>query len=111
MDMRHEVYQFQTVISMLREMERISVEEILEWMNRFAIIFKTPIQRCVLHYDHGAEMALTELREEVRLTEFQRLVDKLLLCVEKIPIAQAFDDLDNEMAFYFEQRKQEYEKS
>lgn len=110
MDMRHEVYQFQTVISMLREMERISVEEILEWMNRFAIIFKTPIQRCVLHYDHGAEMALTELREEVRLTEFQRLVDKLLLCVEKIPIAQAFDDLDNEMAFYFEQRKQEYEK-
>ncbi|MDR9854104.1 hypothetical protein RJP21_10880 [Paenibacillus sp. VCA1] len=110
MDMRHEVYQFQTVISMLREMERISVEEILEWMNRFAIIFKTPIQKCVLHYDHGAEQALAVLREEVRLTEFQRLVDKLLLCVEKIPIAQAFDDLENEMAFYFEQRKQEYEK-
>jgi len=110
MDMRHEVYQFQTVISMLREMERISVEEILEWMNRFAIIFKTPIQKCVLHYDHGAEMALTELRDEVTLTEFQRLIDKLLLCVEKIPIAQAFDDLENEMAFYFEQRKQEYEK-
>ncbi|GIP25906.1 hypothetical protein J23TS9_10360 [Paenibacillus sp. J23TS9] len=110
MDMRHEVYQFQTVISMLREMERISVEEILEWMNRFAIIFKVPIQRCVLHYDHGAEMALTQLKEQVRLIEFQRIVDKLLLCVEKIPIAQAFDDLENEMSFYFEQRKQEYEK-
>ncbi|MGG0174375.1 hypothetical protein [Paenibacillus dokdonensis] len=110
MDMRHEVYQFQTVISMLREMERISVEEILEWMNRFAIIFKVPIQRCVLHHDHGAEMALTQLKEEVRLIEFQRIVDKLLLCVEKIPIAQAFDDLENEMSFYFEQRKQEYEK-
>lgn len=110
MDMRHEVYQFQTVISMLREMERISVEEILEWMNRFAIIYKAPIQRCVLHYDHGAEMALTQLKEEVQLLEFQRIVDKLLLCVEKIPIAQAFDDLENEMSFYFEQRKQEYEK-
>ncbi|MED5018113.1 hypothetical protein P9847_12445 [Paenibacillus chibensis] len=110
MDMRHEVYQFQTVIAMLREMERISVEEILEWMNRFAIIFKTPIQKCVLHYDHGAEMALTALKEEIPLTEFQRIVDKLLLCVEKIPIARAFDDLENEMSFYFEQRKQEYEK-
>ncbi|MCJ8012534.1 hypothetical protein MUG84_12415 [Paenibacillus sp. KQZ6P-2] len=110
MDMRHEVYQFQTVIAMLREMERISVEEILEWMNRFAIIFKAPIQKCVLHYDHGAEMALTQLKEEVSLTEFQRIVDKLLLCVEKIPIDQAFDDLENEMSFYFEQRKQEYEK-
>lgn len=110
MDMKHEVYQFQTVIAMLREMDRISVEEILEWMNRFAIIFKTPIQKCVLHYDHGAEMALVRLKEEVSLTEFQRLVDKLLLCVEKIPIAQGFDDLEGEMAFYFEQRKQEYEK-
>lgn len=110
MDMKHEVYQFQTVIAMLREMDRISVEEILEWMNRFAIIFKTPIQKCVLHYDHGAEMALVRLKEEVTLTEFQRLVDKLLLCVEKIPIAQGFDDLEGEMTFYFEQRKQEYEK-
>lgn len=110
MDMKHEVYQFQTVIAMLREMERISVEEILEWMNRFAIIFKTPIQKCLLHYDHGAEIALNELREEVRLNEFQRIVDKLLLSVEKIPIEQAFDDLENEMSFYFEQRKQEYEK-
>ncbi|WP_237391584.1 hypothetical protein [Paenibacillus dendrobii] len=110
MDMRHEVYQFQTVISMLREMERISVEEILEWMNRFAIIFKTPIQKCVLHFDHGAEAALVQLKEDVTLTEFQRIVDKLLLCVDKIPIVQAFDDLENEMSFYFEQRKQEYEK-
>ncbi|MDR0270864.1 hypothetical protein [Paenibacillus sp.] len=110
MDMKHEVYQFQTVIAMLREMDRISVEEILEWMNRFAIIFKMPIQKCVLHYDHGAEMALTQLKEEVSLAEFQRIVDKLLLCVEKIPISQAFDDLEGEMSFYFEQRKQEYEK-
>ncbi|OZB95091.1 hypothetical protein [Paenibacillus sp. XY044] len=110
MDMRHEVFQFQTVISMLREMDRISVEEILEWMDRFAVIFKIPIQKCLTHYDHGAEMALQELKEEVRFTEFQRIVDKLLLSVEKIPIDQAFDDLEGEMSFYFEQRKQEYER-
>lgn len=110
MDMRHEVYQFHTVISMLREMDRISVEEILEWMNRFSVIFKIPIQRCLVHFDHGAELALTGLKEEVRFTEFQRIVDKLLLSVEKIPIIQAFDDLESEMSFYFEQRKQEYER-
>ncbi|GAB6990068.1 hypothetical protein [Paenibacillus pini] len=111
MDMRHEVYEFHTVISMLREMDRISVEEILEWMDRFAVIFKIPIQRCLINFDNGAELALHELKEEIRFADFQRIVDKLLLAVEKIPVAQAFDDLESEMSFYFEQRKQEYEKT
>lgn len=109
MEMRHEVYQFQTVISILRGMERISVEGILEWLNRFAVIFKVPIQKCLLHYEHGAQMALEELKEDVWLPEFQRLVDKLLLAMDKVPIKDVFDDLEGEMIFSFEQRKQQYE--
>jgi len=109
MEMRHEVYQFQTVISILRGMERISVEGILEWLNRFAVIFKVPIQKCLLHYEHGAQMALEELKEDVWFPEFQRLVDKLLLAMDKVPIKDVFDDLEGEMIFSFEQRKQQYE--
>lgn len=109
MEMRHEVYQFQTVISILRGMERISVEGILEWLNRFAVIFKIPIQKSLLHYEHGAQLALLELKEDVWFPDFQRLVDKLLLAVDKVPIKDVFDDLDGEMIFSFEQRKQEYE--
>lgn len=110
MEMRHEVYQFMTVISILRGMERISVEGILEWLNRFAVIFKVPIQKCLLHYEHGAGLALTELKEDVWFPDFQRLVDKLMLAVDKVPIKEVFDeDLDGEMAFSFEQRRQEYE--
>lgn len=110
-DMKHEVYQFQTMIAILREMERISVEQILEWIASYAVIFRTPLHRCVLHFEHGAELALTELKQEVRLDEFQRLVDKLLLAVEKIPVSQAFDDLESEMAYYFEQRRLDYERT
>ncbi|WP_342414557.1 hypothetical protein NST83_13310 [Paenibacillus sp. FSL R10-2782] len=110
LDMRHEVYQFQTVISILRAMERMSVEEILEWLNRFSVIFKRPIQKCLLHYEHGPEAALDLLKEEAPLPEFQRLVDKLHLSLGKITIREAFDDLDSHMSYYFEQRKQEYEK-
>ncbi|MGG3307651.1 hypothetical protein ABER23_09510 [Paenibacillus lautus] len=109
MEMRHEIYQFQTVISILRGMERISVEGILEWLNRFAVIFKIPIQKSLLHYEHGAQLALLELKQDVWFPEFQRLVDKLLLAVDKVPIKDVFDDLDGEMIFSFEQRKQEYE--
>lgn len=110
MDMRHEIYQFQTVISILREMDRMSVEEILEWLNRFAVIFKRPLQKCLLHFEHGPELALEQLKEEAGLPEFQRLVDKLQLALGKISIREAFDDLESMMAFYFEQRKQEYSK-
>ncbi|WP_145148403.1 hypothetical protein [Paenibacillus xylanexedens] len=110
LDMRHEIYQFQTVISILREMDRMSVEEILEWLNRFAVIFKRPLQKCLLHFEHGPELALEQLKEEAGLPEFQRLVDKLQLALGKISIREAFDDLESMMAFYFEQRKQEYSK-
>lgn len=110
LDMRHEVYQFQTVISILRSMERMSVEEILEWLNRFSVIFKSPLQKCLLHYEHGPEVALDLLKEEAPLPEFQLLVDKLHLSLGKITIREAFDDLDSHMSYYFEQRKQEYEK-
>jgi hypothetical protein len=110
LDMRHEVYQFQTVISILRVMERMSVEEILEWLNRFSVIFKRPLQKCLLHFEHGPEAALDLLKEEAPLPEFQRLVDKLHLSLGKITIREAFDDLESHMSYYFEQRKQEYEK-
>ncbi|MGZ0041556.1 hypothetical protein [Paenibacillus ottowii] len=110
LDMKHEVYQFQTVISILRAMERMSVEEILEWLNRFSVIFKKPLQKCLLHYEHGPEAALDLLKEEAPLPEFQRLVDKLYLSLGKITIREAFDDLESHMSYYFEQRKQEYEK-
>lgn len=111
MDMRHEIYQYQTVISILRDMDRMSVEEILEWLNRFAVIFKTPIQKCLLHYEHGPEQALEQLKEEITLPEFQRVADKLILALGTITIKEAFDDLDHQMSFYFEQRRQEYAKT
>ncbi|WP_211747853.1 hypothetical protein [Paenibacillus sp. Marseille-Q4541] len=110
MDMRHEVYQYQTVISILRDMDRMSVEEILEWLNRFAVIFKMPIQKCLLHFEHGPELALEQLKQEITLPEFQRVADKLILALGTITIKEAFDDLDHQMSFYFEQRRQEYAK-
>lgn len=110
LEMKHEVYQFQTVISILRGVERISVEVILEWMNRFSMMFKVPTQKSLLHYEHGADLALQELKDDVWFPDFQRLVDKLLLAVDRVPIKDVFDDLEGEMAFIFEQRKQEYER-
>ncbi|WP_178019382.1 hypothetical protein [uncultured Paenibacillus sp.] len=111
MDMRHEVYQMLTLIAILRELERISPEEILEWLASYAVIFRLPMQKCLLNYAHSPEDALLELKREVVLEEFQRLADKLLLASEKLTVADAFDDLDSDMSYQFERRRLDYEKS
>ncbi|MBW4838751.1 MAG: hypothetical protein KZY74_05090 [Paenibacillaceae bacterium] len=111
MDMRHEVYQMLTMIAILRELERISVEEILEWLASYAVIFRIPLQKCLLNYGHNPEDALVELRKVVVLEDFQRLADKLLLASEKLTVADAFDDLDSDMSYQFERRRLDYEKS
>ncbi|WP_151208737.1 hypothetical protein [Paenibacillus yonginensis] len=111
LEMKHEIYQFYTIIFILREMQRISVEEILEWLNSFAVIFKTPIEKCLLHYEHGPEEAIEGMKRDVTMPEFQRLADKLALAVGKISVNRAFDDVDGEMGYFFEQRKLDYEKT
>ena len=43
--MEDEVMQFQTIILMLMRIERVNVEMILEWLERYANIFKAPISK------------------------------------------------------------------
>ncbi|MGV2887630.1 hypothetical protein [Paenibacillus taichungensis] len=111
MDMQNEVDQFHTIIAMLSEIDRVSVEVILEWMERFASIFRAPLHKCVMNYESGAEKALEQLKLDAPFTPLVRTVEKLQLAVERIPVKQAFDDLETERTYNFEQRKQDYDRT
>jgi len=111
MDMQSEVNEFHVLISILSQFERASVEMILEWMERYARIFRQPLQTCLMDYDAGAQEALENLKYDAPFVPFTRIVEKLQLAVDRIPIAQAFDDLESEMEYYKEQRKLHHEKS
>ena len=50
LEMEDEVMQFQTIILMLMRIERVNVEIILEWLERYSNIFKDPISKCVNNY-------------------------------------------------------------
>ncbi|MNW32597.1 hypothetical protein D3C74_105670 [compost metagenome] len=110
MEMKHEVDQLHTVIAMLAHMERMSVEDLLIWLEQFARLFKEPLQSCLLHFDQGAEQALMQLKEDVPFLPFVRTVEKLELAAQSLPLGEVFDDLESEYAFAQEQRKQEYEQ-
>ena len=106
LEMENEVMQFQTIIMMLMKIERVNVEMILEWLERYANIFKEPISKCVNNYEAGAWEALEELKAGVSFSQFIRIIESLQAAVEKIPIRQAFDELDSDRDYYQEKRKE-----
>ncbi len=105
MEMESEVMQFQTIIVMLMKIERVNVEMILEWLERYSNIFKEPIARCVNNYEAGAWEALEELKNSVTNQDMIRIVESLQAAVEKIPIREAFDELDADRDYHQEKRK------
>jgi len=110
LEMEDEVMQFNTIILMLMKIERVNVEIILEWLERYANIFKEPITKCVNNYESGAWEALEELKNDVSYGQFIRIVESLQAAVEKIPIPDAFDELDTERDYYQEKRKESNER-
>ena len=110
MEMEDEVMQFQTIILMLMRIERMNVEIILEWLERYSDIFKEPISKCVNNYEAGAWEALEVLRTDTNYPLFIRIVESLQAAVEKIPIVDAFDELDSERDYYQDKRKETNER-
>lgn len=110
MEMENEVMSFQTIILMLMKIERVNVEMILEWLERYANIFKEPISRCVNNFESGAWEALEELKNELSFQQLIQLVEGLQSAVESIPIREAFDELDTERNYYQEKRKESNER-
>ena len=110
LEMEDEVMQFQTIILMLMRIERVNVEIILEWLERYSNIFKAPITKCMNNYEAGAWEALETMKEEVSYMQFIRIIESMQAAVEKIPITDAFDELDSERDYYQEKRKESNER-
>ena len=110
LEMEDEVMQFQTIILMLMKIERVNVEIILEWLERYSNIFKPPITKCVNNYEAGAWEALEQMKEEVSYQQFIRIIESLQAAVERIPIKDAFDELDSERDYYQAKRKESNER-
>ena len=110
LEIENEVMQFQTIILMLMKIERVNVEMILEWLERYSNIFREPITKCVNNYEAGAWEALEELKNEINFEQMIRIVEGLQSAVEKIPIREAFDELDNEREYYQAKREESNER-
>lgn len=110
LEKENEIMQFQSIILMLMYIERIDVQTILEWLERFSYAFKEPIATALNNYESGAVEALEVLKDSVPNKDFDRIVEQLESAVERIPIRAAFDELETERAYYYEKRKDSNER-
>ena len=110
LEMEDEVMQFQTIILMLMRIERVNVEIILEWLERYSNIFRPSITKCVNNYEAGAWEALEAMKDEITYLPLIRIIESLQAAVEKIPIKDAFDELDSEREYYQAKRKESNER-
>ena len=110
MEKENEIMQFQSIILMLMYIERIDVQTILEWLERYSYAFKDAIATALNNYEAGASEALEDLKDRVPNKDFKRIVDGLLSAVERIPVREAFDELETERNFYYEKRKDSNER-
>ena len=110
LEMENEVMEYQTIILMLMKIERVNVEMILEWLERYSNIFKEPITKCLNNFEAGGWEALEALKNDIAFPQLIRIVESLQAAVEKIPIREAFDELDNEREYYQAKREESNEK-
>jgi hypothetical protein len=109
-DMEEEVSQFQTIILMLMHMNRVHAEDILEWMEKFSVHFKEPLQKCLANFSAGLSEALEELKNDAAFPPMVSIIENLQLACEDLGVARAFEELENEMAFNREARKETNER-
>lgn len=103
-----ETLRFETLILIVMHYARITVEEILRWMERFSLIFSRALQRAVDDFSYQRRESLEQLKEDLAYEPAVKLVDALIVC-DDIPVAQAFYDLEGERAYHMEQHRQKAE--
>lgn len=108
--MEDEVNQFNALIGMLMYNEAVTVKQILEEIESFAVVFKQSIRMCIDNYSAGDMDALDELKEQEPYEPFRRIVDNLIRC-DEMPIYQAFSELQVDRDGYMSKRKLSNEKS
>ncbi|WP_028393930.1 hypothetical protein [Bacillus cihuensis] len=110
-EMENEVNQFYILIGVLREFDRMSVETILIWMERFSVVFREPLRECLQEFDSGPEETLKNMKDKVSFEPFNQIISRLELSVVRISIKQAFNDSEVERDYYIAQRKEINERS
>ncbi|GKU77567.1 hypothetical protein [Paenibacillus sp. L3-i20] len=90
-----DVLQLQTIISILMNTSADTLET-LYWLEKQSRVHKNAILDAYHEYASDPDLALNRMKAKAVLPGFKRMVDKLILTVHQITLAEAFSDLVTE---------------
>ncbi len=108
MNMEDEVIQYQTLALILMHVGGITVDILLEWMERFAFCFKDSISTCIINLEYSIQDALTKMKDTEPFPPFKRYVDNIL-AIDNVGMESAFDEIATEREYYQKKREQDNE--
>lgn len=104
-DVEIEISRFQLVVMILMHIETMTVDAMLEWFEKFSVLFKIPIQQALMNYDAGAGDALETLKHASDRNDYQTLINHLISCTESLTITEAFSEFETEKLYYQDKRR------
>ena len=106
MEQEDEIIRFQGVILMLMHADRITVEQILAQMERFARNFKSQLEEISDKLSYEGISVFTQIKERSDFLPFNRLLDGFIAC-DDMYIHKAFEDVELDRRYYIEKHKQD----
>ena len=106
MEQEDEIIRFQGIILMLMHADRITVDQILSQMERFARNFKAQIEEISDQLSYKGMVVFKEAKDKTEFLPFSRLLDGFIACDDMF-IHKAFEDVEIDRRYYIEKHKQD----
>lgn len=103
-----EVVRFQSVIMILMNMDKVSIENVLAWMEQFANVFKNIIEEISDSLIYKGNQVFENAKEKIQYLPLERIMDCFIAC-DSIGISKAFSDIESDRRYYIEKHKQDNE--
>ena len=104
--MEDEVVQFQTLALILMHVDGVTIDVLLEWMERFAYCFRDSITECIINLERSNEDAIQTMQDSESFPAFKRFCDNIAN-INSVGMVSAFDEIESERDYYRHKREQD----
>lgn len=108
-DMTDEISQFHTLALILMYVDGMTLEQVLEWMDRFSYCFRYRIEQCMIDLPRGEQKALERMQEGPN-KQFNQFVDNLEN-IDNVGVQQAFANIEGDRQYFKLLRERENKES
>ena len=106
MEREEEIVRFQTIILMIMHIDRMTIAEILQRLENFAVLFKIHIYELSNTLSYKGMETFREAKGNTGFAPYEKMMDSFLAC-DTMPIYQAFEDVESDRMYYVDKHKQD----